>query len=451
MTSVPNPRPLLSGNKMLSFLLVFLIFISCDATQRAKKTTYPNRPIPEKGQHPKPKKDDTATTPSPKQDTIVKPPVQTLPDGTLPNNRAVKVALILPFLTQQFNESATNINPKSDIAIQFYAGLKLAMEEASYDQVPMDISVIDSKASYSETLNLQSNPDVINADIIVGPYRKKNAGLMAEYAVKQGKIMFSPFSEIQPTALAGKGRVIQTFAGLETYMKAIVKHLIQTGDIANTIIIKRKNGQDNRAVNLLQKAFQQTGGIKSIPTIQELEVDQSDLGFDKLDLKEILAVKPNTVFIIPVWKSPKYVTSIVRKIFVSRDPEESPTIVGMPQWVGFKNMDYQKLNDLHSIIPTADVIAQDASTKAFAKKYYQAYHTLPGKNAYKGYDFGRYLVAFVKANRNGAFTLPDATNLFNNYHFKDTYNQVTDDLNNQPVLYQNDFVRMLRMENYQLR
>ena len=450
MTSVPNHQPLLSGSKLLSFALVILLFVSCDPTKKTRKTNYPNGPRPESGQHPKPKDKDVVSLPTPKKDTTVIPPTQTLPEANFPENRTVKVALILPFLTNKFSESATTIQPKSDIAIQFYAGLKLALDDASYQNIPIDFTILDSKASYSETLNLQSNPAVLNADIIVGPYRKRNTALMAEFAAKKGQIMFSPFSVIQPTALSGNGTVIQTFTGLDAYMQAIVQHVLKSGDIANTIIIKRNDGSDSRAVKSIQDAYKLASGGQVLDPIKEISTDPTDLAFEELDLKEILAIKPNTVFIVPVWKDANYITSIVRKIFVSRDLEESPTIIGMPQWISFKNIDYQKLNDLHTIIPTADVITQTDETKAFAKRYHQAYSTFPGKNAYKGFDFGRYLVQFVKANRQGAFSVPDANALFINYQFSEAYKQPTDDMNNRPVLFKNNYIQMMTLEQYHL-
>jgi len=356
----------LNGNKLLSLLLVLFLFASCGGSKKATRNQNPNGPRPEAGQHPKPKDKDVVKIPVPKKvDTITNPPIHTLPSSDkIPSDRPVNVALLLPFLTNEFSETADHIKPKSEIAIQFYAGLKLAMHDASYDNVPIDFTVIDTKASYGETVNLQSNSALNNADIIIGPYRKRNAGLIAQMAVKQGKLMISPFTEIPTNSLSGNGTVIQTFASLDTYMNAIISHLIKTGNINNIVVLKRKNGADNRAVTSLQNAYK---AVNSIEPLKVLEVDESELGFDDLDLKEMLVLKPNTVFIVPVWKSPKYVTSIVRKIFVSRAPEASPTIVGMPQWMKFKNLDYQKLNDLHTIIPTADATVQNDKTKAFQR------------------------------------------------------------------------------------
>ncbi len=449
MTSALNHQQLSNGNKLLSLLLIIFLFSSCGGSKKATSTHYPNGPRPEAGQHPKPKK-DVVKTPTPKKaDTITRPPTHILPSNVkIPSDRPVRVALLLPFLTNEFSETAEHIKPKSEIAIQFYAGLKLAMQDASYSNVPIDFSVIDTKASYGETVNLQSNSAVINADIIIGPYRKRNASLIAQMALKKGKVMISPFSEIKTNTLSGKGTVIQTFASLDTYMNAIIAHLLKTGGINNFVVIKRKNGADNRAVTSLQDAYKSANSLEPLKVI---EVDESDLGFDDLDLKEMLTLKPNTIFIIPAWKSQNYVTSIVRKIFVSRAPEESPTIIGMPQWVKFKNLDYQKLNDLHTIIPTADVIHRDAQTKAFEKRFYEAYGTLPEKNAYKGFDLGNFLIQLIKTNKAGSFSVPNTQGLFVDYHFTEEYNNPSDNLDNQPVIFKNDYVKMLKLVDYQLQ
>lgn len=452
MTLAPNHRQPLNGSKLLSFLLVIFLFVSCDPSKRATKTSYPRHPIPESGQTKPTKPEVVKNQPTTKKDTIPKTPTNPLPTNhQIPDQGAVKVALLLPFLTNNFSETDDHIQPKSEIAIQFYAGMKLALYEASYEQLPIDITVLDSKASYSETVNLQSNPAVAEADIIIGPYRKKNANLIAQTAVRKGQIMISPFSDIQPQLLSGNGAVIETFASLDTYMQAIVKYLIQSGNINNAVIVKRKNGADDRATNSLQNAFKAANGGQVIAPLKELEVDQADLSFEKLELKETLEITPNTVFIIPVWKSPNYVSSIVRKIFVSRSPEASPTIIGMPQWIsGKNNLDYQKLNDLHTIIPAAEVIHRSTPSKSIENRFYQAYGTLPDKNAYKGYDLGKYLIQLIRANRQSALTVPNSTGLLVDYRFTEGYNNPTDELKNQPVIFKNNFVKMLRLEDYQL-
>ena len=453
MTSVPNHQQLLSGNKLLSLLLILFLFSSCGGSKKATRTKYPNGPRPESGQVPKKEGKDVVNAPIPKKtDTITNPPIHTLPNNDkIPTDRPVKVALLLPFLTNEFTETAANINPKSEIAIQFYGGLKLAMQDASYQDRPIDFTVIDTKASYSETVNLQSNSTLMDADIIIGPYRKRNAGLISQMAVTKGKVMISPFTEIKTNTLTGNGTVIQTFASLETYMNAIINHLIKTGNVNNIVVLKRKNGADNRAVISLQNAYKLANNGLALEPSKVLEVDETDLAFDELDLKEILTINPNTVFIIPVWKSQNYVTSIVRKIFVSRDPEKSPTIVGMPQWMKFKNLDYQKLNDLHTIIPSADVLIQDDKAKSFARRYFETYGTLPEKNAYKGFDTGNFLVQLIKTNKTDVFTVPNSQNLFVDYHFTEGYNNPSDDLNNQPVIYKNNHVKMLRLMDFKLQ
>ena len=450
MTSVPNHQQLLNGNKLLSLLLILFLFSSCGGTKKATRTQYPNGPRPESGQHPKPKDKDVVKTPMPKKaDTITQPPIHTLPNNNkIPSDRAVQIALLLPFLTNEFSETAEHIKPKSEIAIQFYAGLKLAMQDASFDNVPIDFNVIDTKASYSETQNLQSNSALVNADIIIGPYRKKNAGLIAQMSVKKGKVMISPFAEIKTNTLSGKGTVIQTFASLDTYMNAIILHLMKTGGINNFVVLKRKNGADNRAITSLQKAYKL---VNSLEPMKVIEVDETDLGFDDLDLKEMLTLKPNTIFIIPAWKSQNYVTSIVRKIFVSRAPDESPTIIGMPQWMKFKNLDYQKLNDLKTIIPSADVIHRDTQTKAFERRFYETYGTLPEKNAFKGNDLGKFLVQLIKTNQAGSFSVPNTDGLFVDYHFAEEYNNPSDNLDNQPVIFKNNHVKMLKLVDYKLQ
>ncbi len=448
MTSVPNLQPLLSGSKYISFWLIVLVLFSCDPAKRAHKNTYPNGPRPEHGTIPKPKKKDPVVIKKPKKEPIPEVP------NTLPNDEGryaggqVNVAVLLPFLTNKFNESDAEINAKSQIAIQFYGGFKLALEEATINDVAINVNVLDTKASASETISLLDNPSVQTADIIIGPFRKKNAATVAEHAVKKGQVLFSPFREIDDQSLKGKGFVVQTFVGLDTYMEGITKYLIESDNTSNVVVIKRKSGADSRAVASLRKAYGASLGSGFMKPLKEIEVDDTDLSFDALKLKEMLMLNPKTVFVIPVWKGANYVSSIVRKIFVSRnqDSDIMPTLVGMPQWLSFKNADYEKLNALNTLIPTADILNVDKATQTFAKRFHTSFGSIPDKNAYKGFDVGRYLLQFVEANTQGVFTVPNVKDLFLGYEFEDFSN-----LSSQPIVFKNKLVKIWKLEDFRLK
>ena len=101
-------------------------------------------------------------------------------------------------------------------------------------------------------------------------------------------------------------------------------------------------------------------------------------------------------------------------------------------------------------IPSADVIIRDEKTKAFERRYYETYSTLPEKNAYKGYDVGNYLVQLIKANKAGSFSVPNSQGLFVDYKFTEEYNNPSDNLDNQPVMFKNNYVKMLQLRDYKL-
>jgi len=60
-------------------------------------------------------------------------------------------------------------------------------------------------------------------------------------------------------------------------------------------------------------------------------------------------------------------------------------------------------------------------------------------------------VQLIKTNQAGTFSVPNTEGLFVDYHFTEGYNNQSDNLDNQPVIFKNDFVKMLKLADYRLQ
>ena len=85
-------------------------------------------------------------------------------------------------------------NRASKMAIEFYQGFTLALDEVDQNSIQADIFVFDTKNSPSTTRKILNANDFPDMDIIIGPIFNKNLRIAAEYC-KHNKIpMISPLS-----------------------------------------------------------------------------------------------------------------------------------------------------------------------------------------------------------------------------------------------------------------
>jgi len=103
------------------------------------------------------------------------------------------VAVMLPFLGNQFT-SYGPIPEKSKRALEFYEGVKMAMNELQSMGVPMTIYVFDTQYDEHVVKSLLNSGSLYQADLIIGPVNKKNCQLVAEFARKNSKVMVSPYN-----------------------------------------------------------------------------------------------------------------------------------------------------------------------------------------------------------------------------------------------------------------
>ena len=361
----------------------------------------PSRPGPARPAPGRPLPSDTIRWTKP---TNEKPPIGE-PDADKPGRPtgggAFQIGFLLPFGGIDPGEVAAHNIP----ALQFYAGARLALEKiAEESRINIVADIWDTGLSDESFSRLLANPRVGRAQAFIGPFRPSQVRTMAEMTRAKRQILVSP--EVStPDLTRNNPGFVQLTPTLQAYCEATALHALQTHS-PDQIVLVYKDKESERAEYYQKAARQKTGG-RSLRTLQ---APDNAANFDKVDLKSALSPGKTTVFILPAW-SQDYVMSFLAKLSAVKSTNQV-LVYGMPQWRHFERIEDDYFRKLQVRLPVAAAIRYDEpQTRAFQKKFFDAYGTIPDDDAFNGYDAALFLGEMLRRHGLG-FTEKLATENF---------------------------------------
>lgn len=285
------------------------------------------------------------------------------------------LALILPFFSSQFTGSS---NPaKSQFALDFYAGAKIALDSLSTQPLNLKITVVDSRNDFNSVL---ARYDVNRSDVILGPVEKENVPVAMDFANRMQKIFVSPYfptGDVQ----GGNPYFVQVKPSLNTHCENIVRHLRGRFKTEQVVLVGRKTDAETARFKLFQDA--------------NSALNQTQYGgrFDEwaIENETNIAVEPyihqsgQTVFVVPSWDE-AFVSAFLQKLAAS--PRKGSVVVyGMPQWMDFNKSLvglYQSLNVRVSSSTFID--GGSENVRYFRSKFFNKFNKMPNSDSFLGYD-----------------------------------------------------------------
>lgn len=489
MILVPNHRRLSNGSRALFFMFLILTsFSSCELFKKIQDdggvvdntgeelNPIPGRRVldPETGEYV-----TIEDFPVEKMDTIVwreitasqSPPITSSTAGDIAINpidvinvddigsemlSSYNVVLALPFLGQKFDETASELYENSLWAVNFYAGAKLAMNVLEQEGVNMNVSVLDTRASASNVASmLKTKSDLLNAKLIIGPYRKDNISQMAKYAMDHDITMVSP--QGTSSQITEKNpNYVQVNPSLKSHCEAIMNDVLDHYDPKNIVLVAKANPNEKARLQYFYDEYIKRVGKEDTIMLKELIISDSEsAGLKDMDLMPFIELADTSVFIVPSW-SESFVYSLLRKIDDSRQPYNDIIVYGMPQWMQFDKIDYSYYEKLKVHITSSGFVdpASD-EIKQFKRNYFAKYGTVPRQEAFLGYDvmlyFGRML---YKYGTKFQYYLPQnpAQALLTKFDFKQVlFNNSAGVDFYQIDHFENKFLNILKFEDYQFQ
>ncbi|MCC6412027.1 MAG: amino acid ABC transporter substrate-binding protein [Saprospiraceae bacterium] len=355
--------------------LLLIVLIACNPAKRAA-TPAPSKPVPAKpGRTPV----DTLrwTTPANPKPPIGLPDKNTTKPGDKPrpSGDTYTIAYLLPFLTGQFD--GTKVPDKSGLALQFYAGSQLALEEIStLGGINLNVDVYDTETSDEDFQRLYYKPRFDKAQVYIGPVRSSQVSLLAEKTRENRRILVSPESPNMDLTSRNPG-FIQTNPSLRAHCAAIAKYVRKKSKAEDVVLVCKAKEADRLPF------FHDANPSGKF---NELIMPDAAANFDNTDLKKYLKYGRTAVFILPTWASQDFVMSFLRKLSAVKGSNRVE-VYGMPQWMGYSQIDPEFLINLNVHVSSASFVNRDTeASKKFERSYFERFGTVPNDDAYNGYD-----------------------------------------------------------------
>jgi hypothetical protein len=351
------------------------------------------------------------------------------------------VVVLLPFLTDQFVEE---IPEKSQLALQFYAGVRLAAEHLSRSGGPdIQLDVVDTQLSDQEFRFAMQHPLLLDAEVIIGPIRPSHVTLLAPQAIARRQIVVSPESP-NSGLVSHFPDFIQVNPGLRAHCEAILYHAAARYASDQLVLVCKAREADRLAY------FQDARRRNGEKPLRELILPDQSNNLAGVDLRAGIPAGKRAVYMVPSWSSQDFVNALLGKI---RADKIDAAVYGMPQWADFEQIDPEYLSGCRVHIPKASYVNYDrAEVRGFQQQFYEQYATIPNEYAFNGYDITLFVGQMISQ---WGLSFPEKLDqapyqgLRSAFQFRSVPAEQPVDTGEPGVDYrENTFVHMLRFDRY---
>ena len=291
----------------------------------------------------------------------------------------IKVALLLPFYldlndTLRLNNGNQLIYPKSNTALDFYFGFKLALDSIKKLGYQIDLMILDvPNDSVFESI-LDKNI-LYDREFIFGPiFIRQFEELAKRYGYDRNKKLISPLSykSVEGNYL----NVYQSIPLPHVQLDVLIDYLLLKFRNDYIVILGQKDEEElfkYSKLKLSKQIFEKR--------CHAFMLDESEL-IDRKLIKEKLNSERNVVLV------PSNDRSFVSRLLPILGSMEDTTftIFGLDTWNRYNNLDFYDLEKLNVHIPQTFI--QDTTTfyTDFLDSYFANFHSFPDKYGYCAYQ-----------------------------------------------------------------
>lgn len=371
----------------------------------------------------------------------------------------IKVALFLPFFSEftlelkkaaedtagldaeakeaLMNRNVTNI--KGAYYFEFYEGVLMALDSLRHTGLNVNLFVYDTEKDTSKVKSILLNLESEVPDLIIGPVFPETFRQVASFAKAHQINIVSPlYSRI--AQLNNFTNAFQVVPSKEAEFDAIARLTSERID-NNIILIHDADTTEREEIeqlkNTLFRYFEQDSVLDQI-VLKDVNYNDSLL----INMKHALSSDRKN-FVIVISNNEAYVSIVLSNLDANLRNCDIE-VLGMPSWLGFRNIDLEYFHNLQVILFTPFFIDyNDRDTKHFLKKCIDILGYEPQELKSKGYNltFLGYDIAFyfIKAYLTYGRSFQKCINYMNlksllcNYRF--IQHSPVDGFENQSIIY----------------
>ena len=317
----------------------------------------------------------TVTTPSQRVDD----------DFQFQKKNNLRIAVLLPI---EYGKSTRN-NGRTRAAIQFYAGVKMALDTLGKMGLNAQVTLFDTKSDSTTTAGILEKMNESQWDLVIGPLFHGPAQLVANWA-KQNRVPLLLPTPMSPALLKMNPYVFMSIPTDTRIMEGMAEHIVQRHAKDNIILLKSGLAEDDQNYETLKNKINSLLGVGAYrQTVKEVS--------GKGNLQGAYVRGMRNVFILPS-KNKSHVTDFW-KAFLSFQLRNSdgnnPNIIlyGMREWEEWKELtrEQKSMVNFHYASATS-WITTSGGYNNFARQYRSRFMAEPERLTIQGYDATQHFI-----------------------------------------------------------
>jgi len=355
-----------------------------------------------------------------------------------------KIALMMPlYLDKNDTIEAYNnlkegdqIYKKTRFALDFYSGAKIAIDTMRKAGMSLDVHVFDTNNDANHTFDLVAQKEFDDMDLVIGPFYSKNFKLAAEILSRRDVPIVAPLST-KPNLLEKIPNAFQVITTPKRQVTYLSDFIAEHYSDKNITLVRRDNDEESKFADWMMSAMD----TSELFSFQEVLVEGAiiDSIHHHLD-----SLAETNVLLIPS-QDKSFVTDMLTKLNVMRD--SNMVVFGMPDWYGYKDLDYNYLDHLNVHIPNSGILSyEDSLTQYFVKEYQESTGIDPNQRfAFSGFDITYYFLSLLYENGGLSTDMYMEPNTLLNMSFDYNYNR------NEKNGSRNQFVQIITYDDLEIK
>lgn len=332
-------------------------------------------------------------------------------DSLVEQTRPWEIAVILPFyLTENFPPEDTTtveeetprrtsfkpvgfneepeIYKKSKIALDFYQGVKVALDSLRQQGLWANVRVYDTENNKDSIRLILQDTNLKKADLIIGPMYKSNFLLVSQFAKENNIPIVSPV-RVSSKVLLSKPTTFKVYSSNPAQVIQLAQYIGDHYADSNLLLLNSARYSDKPIVAVFQKYMNKALESKG-DTIQRIDI------YTFNESRLLPHFKDSTHYVIALPSTNQvYVSqflSSMNDVYLS-DRGITFTVFGLEKWLDYDNIDVEHLQHLNVHFPTSRFVDyQDSTVIDLVEMFRSKYQTDPEEFGVLGFDVTYYFV-----------------------------------------------------------
>ena len=336
------------------------------------------------------------------------------------SDRTLNVAYLIPFNFRSPEEISSvedqgktkddiinldhELNPNDQMLssrnfLEFMEGSLLAIDSLKNEGIKVNVTFYDTRKSPTRTREIINTPGFEKTDLIIGPFYSYNVDVVSEYSREHRIPMVSPLSG-EIGSILNNPLFFQLNPGYKSEYDRMADYISHFRD-KKIVFIHGTDSLELIKFNYLKENLKRR--LAMLSPADTLAI--TEIIFDRLakanlshELQKFLSKDSGNIVIVPETDE-AFISTVVTQLYFQLKSFDI-TVLGMPHWSTFQNIDFMYYHKLGLTYFTPYFFSYESSNvKHFLRDYRNTYYSEPvtltkkgGSYAFLGYDLSYYFL-----------------------------------------------------------